>query len=258
MFGECEPVEERSEKDRSRLADDVRFSRVTQTLRYSGSPRTIARFDIESLVRHAQQAEALIVIACSVGETVVEDMVLLRVHGGKKKLPERALRRGIHLASERTFEQDPKYPLRLLVDIAIRALSPAINDPTTAVQTIDQIEDLLLRLGRRELDAGHAWDAQGIVRLVFPMATWEDYLTLAFDEIRQYGARSVQVMRRLRSALAGIAESPIGAARAEAVRRYITHLDLVIQNSPLDSQDRVMARQEDRQGLGLSRKRALP
>ena len=114
--------------------------------------------------------------------------------------------RAIHLALERTSEQDPKYPIRLLVDIAIKALSPAINDPTTAVQAIDQIEDLLRRLGRLDLDAGYASDANVVLRLVFPMPTWEDYLTLAFDEIRQYGANSVQVMRRLRSALTGLAD----------------------------------------------------
>jgi uncharacterized membrane protein len=99
--------------------------------------------------------------------------------------------RAVHLDRERTFEQDPKYPIRILVDIAIKALSPAINDPTTAVQTIDQIEDLLRRLGECDLDAGYASDANGIVRLIFPMPTWEDYLTLAFDEIRQYGVTSV-------------------------------------------------------------------
>ena len=114
--------------------------------------------------------------------------------------------RAVHLGRERTFEQDPKYPIRILVDIAIKALSPAINDPTTAVQTIDQIEDLLRRLGEHELDAGCVSDANGVVRLIFPMPTWEDYLTLAFDEIRQYGVTSVQVMRRLRSALVGLAE----------------------------------------------------
>src|SRR5467141_2460896 len=92
-------------------------------------------------------------------------------------------------------------PIRLLVDIAIKALSPAINDPTTAVQAIDQIEDLLRRLGGHDLDAGYARDADGDLRLIFPMPTWEDYLVLAFDEIRHYGSDSVQVMRRLRSAL---------------------------------------------------------
>jgi uncharacterized membrane protein len=116
-------------------------------------------------------------------------------------LPERELLRAIRLKGDRTFDQDPKYPIRLLVDIAIKALSPAINDPTTAVQAINQIEDLLLRLGGRNLDVGCVNDARGTLRLICQMPTWEDYLTLAFDEIRQYGAGSVQVMRRLRAAL---------------------------------------------------------
>ena len=81
---------------------------------------------------------------------------MLHVLGGKGPLPEAALRKAVRLGSDRTFEQDPKYPLRLLVDIAIKALSPAINDPTTAVQALDQIEDLLRRLARGELaDALH-------------------------------------------------------------------------------------------------------
>jgi len=64
------------------------------------------------------------------------------------------------------------------------------------------------------------------------MPTWEDYLRLAFDEIRQYGVSSVQVMRRLRSALHGIAESAVIEGRAAAVERYLGHLDLVIERSP--------------------------
>jgi uncharacterized membrane protein len=161
--------------------------------------------------------------------------------------------RAIDLQWERTFEQDPKYPIRLLVDIAIKALSPAINDPTTAVQTIDQIEDLLRRLGQCELDAGYICDSCGIVRLIIPMPNWDDYLRLAFDEIRQYGATSVQVMRRLRSALLGLMSSLPAGERAKAVQRYIEHLDLAVEHSPLDAEDRFMARQDDRQGLGLSR-----
>ena len=88
------------------------------------------------------------------------------------------------------------------------------------------------------------------------MPTWEDYLTLAFDEIRQFGATSVQVMRRLRSALVDLAATQTGAARAEAVQQYLRHLDLGIERSPLDDRDRIKARQEDRQGLGLTRRRA--
>jgi uncharacterized membrane protein len=236
--------------------DEVGLAPVTQTVKYSGEPRAIARFDIEAVVRQARQAQAVIVMTCAVGDTLVDDTLMLRVHGAKIPLSEKELMGAIDLARERTFEQDPKYPIRLLVDIAIKALSPAINDPTTAVQAMDQIEDLLRRLGRRDLDAGHARDSDGVFRLIFPMPTWEDYLALAFDEIRQFGATSVQVMRRLRSALAGLMESTTIPARSEAAQRYIRHLDLAIDQSTLDAQDQTMARHEDRQGLGLSRKRA--
>jgi uncharacterized membrane protein len=87
------------------------------------------------------------------------------------------------------------------------------------------------------------------------MPTWEDYLALAFDEIRQFGGNSVQVMRRLRSAQAELKELVTVPTRAEAMDQYLKHLDLFIQRSPLDLHDQLMARHEDRQGLGLSRKR---
>jgi uncharacterized membrane protein len=227
---------------------------VAQTLRYTGEPRTIATLDVGALVQQATASGALIVMACAVGDTLVEETVILRVHGAQEPLDETRLMKAVRLGIDRTFEQDPKYAVRLLVDIAIKALSPAINDPTTAVQALDQIEDLLLRLGRHDLDSGYASDANGAPRLVVPMPTWEDYLTLAFDEIRQYGTGSVQVMRRLRAALIALSESLTDADRAGAARNYLEHLDLAIARSPLDAQDQAVARETDRQGLGLTRR----
>jgi uncharacterized membrane protein len=227
---------------------------VVQTLTHVAAPRTIAKIDIDDLVRQGQRAGAVIVMACGVGDTLVENTVLLQVHGAKAALPESELMRAVHLAFERTSEQDPKYPIRLLVDVAIKALSPAINDPTTAVQAIDQIDDLLRRLGGHDLDAGYAHDADGVLRLIFPMPTWEDYLALAFDEIRQYGSDSVQVMRRLRSALVGLADSVTDDKRIGAVGRYLKQLDVAVDRSHLTADDQQTARQEDRQGLGLSRR----
>ena len=227
---------------------------ITQTLAYSGDPLVIARFDFGAMVRLAQSADAIVSINCGVGETLMEGTILLHVHGAAQMLPEQALMAAVHLASSRTFEQDPKYPIRLLVDIAIRALSPAVNDPTTAVQAIDQIEDLLRRLGRRQLDAGFARDATGTIRVIFPVPTWEDYLALAFDEIRQFGVTSVQVVRRLRAALVGLADSMGEGARRDAVLRYLDHLNRGVQRSAFDDQDQAAALLEDRQGLGLSRK----
>jgi uncharacterized membrane protein len=234
------------------------FGPVTQTLTYSGEPRVIAKFDLPALARLAESTDGVVSIECGVGETLVQDTVLLRVHGAERKLPEYVLMRAIHLATSRTFEQDPKYAIRLLVDIAIKALSPAINDPTTAVQALDQIEDLLRRLGRRNLDNGCIRDATGRIRVTFPVPTWQDYLALSFDEIRQYGEMSLQVNRRLRAALVGLGDSIVAEERRVAVRQYLEHLDLGIGRSNLDEQDRAAALQEDRQGLGLPRRGHTP
>ena len=82
-------------------------------------------------------------------------------------------------------------------------------------------------------------------------------LTLAFDEIRQYGVGSLQVMRRLRAALNAIADSA-DEDRREVVRQHLRHLDDVVGHSAHDVEDRIVALQEDRQGLGLSRKPVRP
>ena len=227
---------------------------IKRELRYSGPPRTIARIKTGALVKLAQRGKATIVMLSAVGDTLVEDTPLLRIHGVGPALRDDEILRTIELRRERTFEQDPKYPIRLLVDVAIKALSPAINDPTTAVQTIDQIEDLLRRLGGSQLEAGVSRDADGIVRLVLPMPSWDDYVTLAFDEIRLYGATSVQVMRRMRSALVSLVHSPLPPARIQRLQNYLFHLDAVVAASPFDFQDKNMASQEDRQGIGMSRR----
>ncbi len=236
-------------------ASHAQLGLATQTVRYSGKPRTIASLDVGALVALARQAGGTIVMACAVGDTLVEGAVLLRVHDAATPLPETALLSAVRLGRERTFEQDPKYPVRLLVDIAIKALSPAINDPTTAVQTIDQLEDLLRRLGEAELDVGSAADETGVIRLILPTPTWEDYLSLAFDEIRQFGSSSVQVLRRMRAALVGLAESLPNEERVQTVRRYLERIDRTIERSSFDVEDRRTALEEDRQGIGLSRRR---
>jgi len=189
-------------------------------------------------------------MATAVGDTVADGMPLLRVHGGRP-VAERRLRRLVRLGTERTFEQDPKYAIRMLVDIAIKALSPAINDPTTAVQALDQLEDLLLRLGRRRLASGNARDGSGKLRVVFPVPDWEDFLLLAFDEIRYCGANSIQVMRRMRAALLELGKG-VPSARRGALERYLERVDKGINRAFDDGDDRRDAFEADRQGLGLS------
>ena len=80
---------------------------------------------------------------------------------------------------------------------------------------------------------------------------------LAFDEIRHYGADSVQVVRRLRSALVGLADTVTDDARIGAVQRYLKQLDLTVDHSILTADDQETVGQEDRQGLGLSRRQRI-
>jgi uncharacterized membrane protein len=158
------------------------------------------------------------------------------------------------MGEERTFDQDPKYAIRLLVDIAIRALSPAINDPTTAVQALDQIGDLLFRLGRRRLEASAFRDGDGHVRLVMRLPTWDDFLMLAFNEIRSYGADSVQVMRRMRALISDLI-AVVPDERRPALEHWQQRLLTTIAGHFPDPEDRADASAEDRQGLGVPRRR---
>jgi uncharacterized membrane protein len=179
---------------------------------------------------------------------------LLRVYGGTQHIDEKRFRQAFGMGGDRTFEQDPEYALRLLVDIAIKALSPAINDPTTAVQALDQIEDLLRRLGSRRLEIGATRDNNGKLRLVIPYPGWEDLLDLAFEEIRFYGANSVQIMRRMKALITDLIAA-LPQERHAPLLQYRQRLDAAIGKAFEHPEDRQQASMEDRQGLGHTRKR---
>ena len=94
------------------------------------------------------------------------------------------------------MEQDPAFAFRIIVDIASKGLSPAINDPTTAVLALDQIHHLLRNVGQRWLDDDRVRDSQGRLRLIYRTPGWEDFVHLAVTEIRHYGGTSIQIARR--------------------------------------------------------------
>ncbi|MFQ6486033.1 DUF2254 family protein, partial [Brachybacterium epidermidis] len=101
----------------------------------------------------------------------------------------------------REMRQDVGFGIRQLVDIADRALSSGINDPTTAVQVIDELHRVLRHLVRRESPSPYIADEDGRVRVVHRPQSIEGHLSLAVDEISHYGADTLQVPRRLRAML---------------------------------------------------------
>jgi uncharacterized membrane protein len=233
---------------------ELHRTQCLQTLLHHGRPRFVQTANVPMLVELAIKSGCIIELIVTVGDAVVDSAPMLRVYGGVSPLPEETLRPAIELGDERTFEQDPKYAIRLLVDIAIKALSPAINDPTTAVQALDQIEDLLLRLGRRRLEIGAFRDAQGKLRLSMYFPTWEDFLSLAFEEIRSYGATSIQVMRRMNALMSQLV-SLLPEERRPALRLWQKRLQSTVERTYSDIQDKLDASDEDPQGLGSSHRR---
>jgi uncharacterized membrane protein len=207
----------------------------------------VLAFDVAGLVAIARTANSVIELVPQVGDFVAREDVLFRVHG--KALDEATLHESVALGAERTIEQDPAFSFRIIVDIAAKALSPAINDPTTAVLALDQLHHLLRNLGGRSLDTGQVRDAEERLRLSYRTPDWEDFVGLAVTEVRHYGAGSIQVARRLRAML----EDLIAALPAERHPRLQEELGLLQRSAERafsDAEDRALAERGDSQGLG--------
>jgi uncharacterized membrane protein len=212
----------------------------------------VTSFDATLLVAAAAAVDVTLELAPGIGEFVARGQPLLRVHGSGPVDEELACS-AVAISDERTIEQDPAFAIRIIVDTAIRALSAAINDPTTAVQAIDALEVLMRDLAGRNLDASFALDERGATRLVWRTPGWADLLGLAFNEILYYGATSVQVTRRLRAALEDlrVATPP---ARHDAIDAHLAWLEEAVARTVAPgSAEETIATQADRIGLGMVR-----
>lgn len=205
--------------------------------------------DFDGLVAKAAAAGATIELVPRVGDLVAPGAPLFRVRGDGGEIEEEWLRDAVAIGDERTMRQDPAFAFRLIADISAKALSPGVNDPTTAIQALDQIELLLRQVGGRRLTPGVARDETGVVRFRYPTPTWEDFVSLAIDETRQYGSDSVQVTRRLRALLEDLREV-VPQSRRAALDAQLTLLDSGADRAFADAGDRAAAGDRDRQGLG--------
>jgi uncharacterized membrane protein len=161
------------------------------------------------------------------------------------------LREALVVKLEPTLDQDVSYGIRLLVDIAERSLADSpLQDPTTAVQAIDRLHDILRQLVRRPFPDGRHRDATGQVRLTVRSLDWDAYVMLATDEIRLAGAGSPQVTRRLKSALTDI-RSIAPAERRGVIDRQLARLRMSVE-AAVDDEDVEFALTDDRKGIGAA------
>jgi uncharacterized membrane protein len=216
---------------------------------HDGTSEIILAVDQGELLKLAQQSNGAIELVPQVGDFVAVDEPLFKLYGGAASLDEWTLRSAIAFGPERTLDQDPTFAFRIIVDIALKALSAAINDPTTAVIAVDQLHRLLRSAGKRNLRTDEVLDSSGELRVISRTPNWEDFVHLAFTEIRSCGAQSMQIARRLRAMIENLIET-LPKHRHAALIEQLRMLDQEVERSFVYPEDRALARIGDSQGLG--------
>jgi uncharacterized membrane protein len=205
--------------------------------------------DLPAMIEIARRTDGVIELVPQVGDFVARGDAVFWVYPPATTLDNALVRRTLMFGRERTYEQDPAFAFRIVADVAVKALSPAINDPTTAVLAVDQLHHLLRQVGMRQLDAGEARDQHGRIRVVYRTPDWEDFVTLAVTEVRQYGHGSIQIARRLHAMLENLCAS-LAPHRATILHDQLQLLRNSVECAFEAPEDRVQATMTDYQGVG--------
>jgi uncharacterized membrane protein len=218
---------------------------------HSGDSAIVLAVDLETLVWEARREDGVVRFVPQVGDFVATGEPMFLLYGGATTIDAGRLQSTVVFGTERTLEQDPLFSFRILVDIALKALSPAINDPTTAVLALDQIHRLLRVVGRRRLRGESIKDREGRVRVIFRTPNWDDFVHVACNEIRYCGASNVQIARRMRAMLDNLVAS-LPSHRHSALMDERQRLDRMLESFYRIPEDLALARVADSQGLGGS------
>jgi uncharacterized membrane protein len=231
------------------LANPLDSSAEPVTKITSTKDGVVLAFDQKGLLLLAQRADCIIEMMPQVGDHVAVGDPLFHVFPNDARVSAATLSESIAVGQERTLEQDPTFAFRIMVDIASKALSPAINDPTTAVLALDQIHHLLRVVGNRHLDTGQVHDSAGQLRLVYRTPDWEDFVRLAVTEIRHFGGESIQIARRLRAMLENLIQT-LPESRGVLLRQELAVLKRSAERLFTEPEDRALAEVSDVQGVG--------
>ena len=199
-----------------------------------GRHGSVTHIDAAALLVQADRLNAVITVDVQVGQFLTSGQQIARVWG-RVQIDERdaaRIRRHVWLAGERQLRQDVGFGLRQLVDIAERALSPGINDPTTALQVVDEIHRLLRELVVRDMPSRYVANADGMVRVVHRPQAIEGLIELGVREISHYGADTLRVVPRLRAMLEDLRSCGLNRYRA-TIDSLLAELSEVEQRGPI-------------------------
>jgi uncharacterized membrane protein len=227
----------------------VQLGAPNQILYVQRRSRIVLAVDLKSLIAEAKRLNGVIEFVPRIGDFVAIGEPIFKFYNCGGAIRKRSLQGAVAFGPERTIEQDSTFAFRIIVDIAIKALSKAINDPTTAVLSMDQLHRLLRDVGRRDLGNEQIVDDAGELRVLMRTPKWEDFTQLAFREIRFYGAENLQIARRLRAMIDNLVET-LPESRMPALVQERDLLDQAIDSLYSLPGDAALARIPDVQGIG--------
>ena len=220
-----------------------------RTVQHLGKSEIILAVNLKDLMALAEKSHGIIELVPQIGDFVATSEPLFRLYDGAMALDASELRSTLAFGPERALEQDPTFAFRIVIDIALKALSPAINDPTTAVIAIDQLARLLRSAGNRNLHTDELLASTGELRVICRTPNWEDFVHLALTEIRFCGAQNMQIVRRLRAMIENLIDT-LSKHRHPTLQEQLTLLDREVDRWFIYAEDHALALVGDTQGLG--------
>lgn len=183
------------------------FEREARTVRAAGDGY-IQSIDSESVIALAREEDVLIRVELGPGSYVMSDCPLARAWPASRVSDrlEDGIRGAFILGNQRTTEHDIDFAVQQLVEIAVRALSPSLSDPFTAVRCVDRLGSALSRVAQRNMPPSFRYDEEGRLRLVAPVVTFPSIADAAFDQIRRHSGTSAAVTLSLLDTIAVVAE----------------------------------------------------
>ncbi len=210
----------------------------------SGPTGTVIGVNWAGLQRIAQTTHNPMRVLIGVGDPVTSGECVVETSRPVSSWMSSRILDQIAVGEERAIDVDPAFGIRILVDTAIKALSPGVNDPTTAVMALDQVEALLADLGSHDLSGVHSEWLRG------PATTWNGVVDLALTEITFFGARSFQVTRRLMALLDDLMTLP--QMRRPALERHRDQVIRRVHDAYDDPGDIAFALGVDQQGISTT------
>ncbi len=251
LYPQCvgqEPPESSQDSDEMRLPDGFDESARCITTERSDYLQAI---DVELLLRLANERDLVISVGQRPGKFHFSGDNLARAWPADRVDDELAdkIRGGFYFGPRRTLVQDVEFAIDQLVEVAVRALSPGVNDPFTAINCVDRLGAALCSLSKRTIPSSYRYDEEGQLRVVIDASTIPGIVDACFDQVRQAARGNTSVTLRLLETIAAVARHTRDETFLDALRRQADAIHRGSQEGIKDPSDREDTQRRYRQAL---------